>query len=141
PVEVVGQTLERALDPLASALKRASLKRAERQHQQLAAGSAAPAPVSTAGGLAVSPLAVPLPPMPPVAGVELAVGRAGFYKYDRPDVLLMRFAEGTTAAGVFTRHAVGSAPVDWCKKQLAASQGSEVRALVVNAGCANSFTG
>ncbi len=53
----------------------------------------------------------------------------------------MRFAEGTSCAGVFTRHGVGSAPVDWCKRQLAASKGEDVRALVVNAGCANSFTG
>ena len=53
----------------------------------------------------------------------------------------MRFAEGTTCAGVFTRHGVGSAPVDWCKRQLEASGGEDVRALVVNAGCANSFTG
>jgi glutamate N-acetyltransferase/amino-acid N-acetyltransferase len=53
----------------------------------------------------------------------------------------MRFAEGTACAGVFTRHGVGSAPVDWCKRQLAASRGDDVRALVVNAGCANSFTG
>jgi glutamate N-acetyltransferase/amino-acid N-acetyltransferase len=42
---------------------------------------------------------------------------------------------------VFTRHAVGSAPVDWCKKQLEASGGEDIRALVVNAGCANAFTG
>ncbi|HMO41833.1 MAG TPA: bifunctional glutamate N-acetyltransferase/amino-acid acetyltransferase ArgJ, partial [Phenylobacterium sp.] len=39
------------------------------------------------------------------------------------------------------RHGIGSAPVDWCQKQLAATKGTEVRALVVNAGCANSFTG
>ena len=92
-------------------------------------------------GLKVSPLAVPFPEMPPVAGVEMATARAGFYKRDREDVLVMRFAEGTTAAGVFTRHGVGSAPVDWCQKHLAASKGEDVRALVVNAGCANSFTG
>jgi glutamate N-acetyltransferase/amino-acid N-acetyltransferase len=55
-------------------------------------------------------------------------------------VLIMRFAPGTTVAGVFTRHNVGSAPVDWCKAALKASGGS-ARALVVNAGCANSFTG
>ena len=79
--------------------------------------------------------------MPPIAGVELATGRAGLYKHERDDVLLMRFAEGTTCAGVFTRHGVGSAPVDWCKRQLEASGGEDVRALVVNAGCANSFTG
>jgi glutamate N-acetyltransferase/amino-acid N-acetyltransferase len=71
----------------------------------------------------------------------MAVGRAGFYKHERPDLVLFKFAEGTSCAGVFTRHRVGSAPVDWCKKQLEASGGDDVRALVVNAGCANSFTG
>ena len=90
--------------------------------------------------LPVSPLAVPFPDIPPVAGVELAVGSAGLYKQERDDVLLMRFAPGTTCAGVFTRHAVGSAPVDWCKARLG-QRGGHARALVVNAGCANSFTG
>jgi len=42
---------------------------------------------------------------------------------------------------VFTRHGVGSAPVDWCQQKLAASGGANLRGLVVNAGCANSFTG
>lgn len=91
-------------------------------------------------GLAVSPLAVHFPAIGVIPGVEIATGRAGFYKHDRPDLLLMRFAEGTTAAGVFTRHAVGSAPVDWCRSALTDS-GGRARALVVNAGCANSFTG
>ena len=91
-------------------------------------------------GLAVSPLAVPFPEMGAVAGVELATSRAGFYKHDRPDVVLMRFSEGTSVAGVFTRHGVGSAPVDWCQAALKTSRG-RARALVVNAGCANSFTG
>jgi glutamate N-acetyltransferase/amino-acid N-acetyltransferase len=92
-------------------------------------------------GLEVSPLAVPFPSIKPIAGVEIATARAGFYKHVREDLLVMRFAEGTTAAGVFTRHGVGSAPVDWCQKHLDASGGGDVRALVVNAGCANSFTG
>jgi glutamate N-acetyltransferase/amino-acid N-acetyltransferase len=89
----------------------------------------------------VSPLAVPFPTIAPIAGVELATARAGFYKQERDDLLLMRFAEGTAAAGVFTRHGVGSAPVDWCKDALAAGGGEGVRAVIVNAGCANSFTG
>ncbi|MFT4253118.1 MAG: bifunctional glutamate N-acetyltransferase/amino-acid acetyltransferase ArgJ, partial [Caulobacter sp.] len=106
-----------------------------------AAAAATPAAAPGKPGLAVSPLVVPFPTIPPIAGVEIATGRAGFYKHERPDLLLMRFAEGTSGAGVFTRHGVGSAPVDWCKRQLAASGGADVRALVVNAGCANSFTG
>ena len=92
-------------------------------------------------GLAVSPLAVPFPKIGAVAGVDVAWGRAGLYKHARDDLALFRFAEGTSCAGVFTRHAVGSAPVDWCRSALAKSGGEGVRALVVNAGCANSFTG
>uniref|UniRef100_UPI0037C5190F bifunctional glutamate N-acetyltransferase/amino-acid acetyltransferase ArgJ n=1 Tax=Phenylobacterium sp. TaxID=1871053 RepID=UPI0037C5190F len=64
-----------------------------------------------------------------------------FYKHERDDLLVMAFPEGASCAGVFTRHGVGSAPVDWCKRQLDATKGEGVRALVVNAGCANAFTG
>ena len=91
-------------------------------------------------GIAVSPLAVPFPQIEPIAGVAIGIGRAGFYKHKRDDLLIMRFAPGTTVAGVFTRHGVGSAPVDWCRDALKAS-GGQARALVVNAGCANAFTG
>jgi glutamate N-acetyltransferase/amino-acid N-acetyltransferase len=78
--------------------------------------------------------------MEPVPGLAIGVGRAGLYKHVRNDLLILRCAPGTTAAGVFTRHSVGSAPVDWCRAALRAS-GGRVRAVVVNAGCANSFTG
>ena len=140
PVEAVGQTLERALDPLASAIKRAALRRADRQSRAFDDPPEAPA-APAKGALPVSPNAVPFPRIPPIDGVELATGRAGFYKHDREDLLVMRFAEGTSVAGVFTRHGVGSAPVDWCRRALAQSQGEDARALVVNAGCANAFTG
>jgi len=99
------------------------------------------APTPGKPGLMISPLAVPFPAMPPIEGVELASGRAGFYKDVRDDVLLVHFPDGAACAGVFTRHGVGSAPVDWCKRQLEAGGGEDVRALVINAGCANSFTG
>ncbi len=139
PVDVVGHTIERALDPLATALKRAALKRADKHSRQF--DEPAPAPVAPAKDAMVSPLAVPFPQMPPIAGVELATGRAGFYKQDREDLLVMHFPDGASAAGVFTLHAVGSAPVDWCKRHLEATKGEGVKALIVNAGCANSFTG
>jgi glutamate N-acetyltransferase/amino-acid N-acetyltransferase len=143
PVEVVGQTLERALDPLTSALKRAALKRADKQARQFAhaAPSAALAASTKSDAMPVSPLAVPFPRMPPIAGVEMATSRAGFYKQERDDLLVMSFPDGASCAGVFTRHGVGSAPVDWCKRHLAMTKGEGVRALVVNAGCANAFTG
>jgi N-acetylglutamate synthase/N-acetylornithine aminotransferase len=89
----------------------------------------------------VSSLAVPFPSIAPIAGVDLAAGCADFYRHERSDVAMARFAEGTTCAGVFTRHDIGSAPVDWCNAALAETGGEGVRALIVNAGCANSFTG
>ncbi|CAN7369418.1 bifunctional glutamate N-acetyltransferase/amino-acid acetyltransferase ArgJ [Phenylobacterium sp. LjRoot225] len=141
---MVGQTLERAFDPLASALKRAALRRADKQARQFGEPSAPPSQPAGAGGKAampVSPLAVPFPRMPPIAGVELATARAGYYKQDREDLLVLSFPEGASCAGVFTRSSVGSAPVDWCRRHLEATKGEGVRALVVNAGCANAFTG
>lgn len=141
PVEVVGQTLERALDPLASALKRAALKRADKASRQFDEEAKPATPAPAKGALPVSPLVVPFPNIPPIAGVQLATARAGFYKHEREDLMVMRFAKGTSAAGVFTRHGVGSAPVDWCRKHLELSKGADARALVVNAGCANAFTG
>jgi glutamate N-acetyltransferase/amino-acid N-acetyltransferase len=95
-------------------------------------------PVSSAT-LPLSPLAVPFPDIPRIPGVTLQVAGAGLYPRERDDVLMMRFDPGTVVAGVFTRHGVGSAPIDWCQAKL--RKGREVRALVVNAGCANSFTG
>ena len=99
---------------------------------------------STAGpgkpGLAISPLATPFPDMGEIKGVEIATASAGLYKHARDDLALFRFAEGTACAGVFTRNAVSAAPVDACRAALAAT-GGEGRALLVNAGCANAFTG
>ncbi|HYF23818.1 MAG TPA: bifunctional glutamate N-acetyltransferase/amino-acid acetyltransferase ArgJ [Caulobacteraceae bacterium] len=139
-------SIERAFDPLKAAWKSAALKRADKQSRQF---ESAPPPAPTAAasaapgkpGLKVSPLAVPFPAIPPIAGVELATGRAGLYKHEREDLMVMTFPNGAACAGVFTRHQVGSAPVDWCKRQLEATGGEDVRALVVNAGCANAFTG
>ena len=87
---------------------------------------------------AVSPLAVPFPDMPPIAGVAFATAAAGIKYKDRRDVFLALFQPGTTVAGVFTRSKCPSAPVDWCRAALA---GGSARALVVNSGNANAFTG
>lgn len=123
--------LGKALDPLATALKRGG---------KPGAAPAAGAPGKP--GLEVSPLAVPFPVFGRVGGVDITTARAGFYKHERDDLVVFRFARGTSCAGVFTRHKVGSAPVDWCRRHLDAEDGGkDVRALVVNAGCANAFTG
>ena len=86
----------------------------------------------------VSPLARPLPPLPPLAGVRLATAEAGIRYKGRTDVLLAELAEGTTVAGVFTKNLCPGAPVTYCREVL---QGGLARGLVVNAGNANVFNG
>ncbi len=78
--------------------------------------------------------------MPAVAGVALAAGAAGVRYAGRDDVMLALLAPGTAAAGVFTRSKTAAAPVAWCRRALAQGGGS-ARAVVVNAGNANAFTG
>ena len=87
----------------------------------------------------VSPLAPAVfPDLPPVAGVSLAAAETGIRYKNRPDVLLAVMAPGTSVAGCFTRSKSRSAPVDWCASSL---KGGTARAVVINAGNANAFTG
>ena len=88
---------------------------------------------------AVSPLApTNVPELPPLAGVRLATAAAGIRYKGRTDVLLALLDKGTTVAGVFTTSKCPSAPVEWCRAKL---KGGKARALVVNSGNANAFTG
>jgi glutamate N-acetyltransferase/amino-acid N-acetyltransferase len=87
----------------------------------------------------VSPLApAAFPLLPAIGGVRFAAAEAGIKYKNRRDVLLAVFDKGTTVAGVFTRSKCPSAPVDWCRKAL---KGGKARALLVNSGNANAFTG
>ena len=86
----------------------------------------------------VSPLAVPLPDLPPLAGVRLGAAAAGIRYQGRNDLVMIELAAGTTVAGVFTSSKCPGAPVDWCRASLA---GGKARGVVVNAGNANVFTG
>ncbi|MCO6051703.1 bifunctional glutamate N-acetyltransferase/amino-acid acetyltransferase ArgJ [Mesorhizobium sp. RP14(2022)] len=87
----------------------------------------------------VSPLAPKsVPAMPALDGVGIATAQAGIKYKNRTDLLLMVFDEGTEVAGVFTRSKCPSAPVDFCRANLG---GGRARALVVNSGNANAFTG
>ena len=86
----------------------------------------------------VSPLATPLPILPPMAGVRLGATEAGIRYQGRTDLVMVELAAGTTVAGVFTKSKCPGAPIDWCRTSLA---GGKARALVVNAGNANVFTG
>ena len=89
----------------------------------------------------VSPLApAAFPRLPTVAGVRLAVAAAGIRYLGRHDVMLAEMPPGSTVAGVFTRSLCTAAPVDWCQHALAESSGRG-RAIIVNSGNANAFTG
>src|SRR5580700_9088834 len=89
--------------------------------------------------MAVSPLAPSnFPDMPDIAGMRLATGAAGIRYKGRTDVVLALFDKGTTVAGVLTGSKCPSAAVDWCRERL---RSGTARALVVNSGNANAFTG
>ena len=88
--------------------------------------------------IAISPLAVALPELPPLAGVRLGSAAAGIRYQGRTDLVMIEVAPGSTAAGVFTSNKCPGAPVDWCR---AALKGGKARMVVVNAGNANVFTG
>jgi glutamate N-acetyltransferase/amino-acid N-acetyltransferase len=88
---------------------------------------------------AISPLApAHFPMLPPIAGVRLAAGAAGIRYQGRDDLMLAELAAGSTIAGVFTQSTMPGQPVVWCRECL---PGGRVRAIVVNSGNANVFTG
>ena len=87
----------------------------------------------------VSPLAPErFPDMPAIGGVRAATAEAGIRYKGRDDLLLVELAPGTAIAGALTRSLTASAPVEWCREALA---GGRARAIVVNSGNANAFTG
>ncbi|MGB3377329.1 MAG: bifunctional glutamate N-acetyltransferase/amino-acid acetyltransferase ArgJ [Allopontixanthobacter sediminis] len=88
--------------------------------------------------LSRSPLALPFPDMPAIDGVTLRAARARYKDWDRADLTYVELAEGTSVAGVFTRSACPSTEVEMGREQV---KSGTARALVVNAGNANAFTG
>src|SRR5580698_11092647 len=87
----------------------------------------------------VSPLApTETPVLSTLAGVRLTGFECNVRYKNRTDVMLMELAPGSTIAGVLTKSLTRSAPIDLCRKNLA---GGKVRAILVNSGNANAFTG
>jgi glutamate N-acetyltransferase/amino-acid N-acetyltransferase len=87
----------------------------------------------------VSPLAPhSFPDLPPIAGVTLRIARANYKAWDRCDLTFAELAPGTAVAGVFTRNVCCSSEVELGREQVKLGR---ARALVVNAGNANAFTG
>ena len=86
-----------------------------------------------------SPLAPDrFPDLPPIAGVRLASAACGIRYQNRTDLMVAVLDPGTTVAGVLTRSLTRGAPVDWCRSAL---KHGKARALVVNSGNSNTFTG
>ncbi len=85
-----------------------------------------------------SPLALPFPDLPAIGGVTLRIARAQYKDWDRCDLTYAEFTEGTAVAGVFTRSACPSSEVEMGREQV---QSGRARALIVNAGNSNAFTG
>ncbi len=86
-----------------------------------------------------SPLAPEhFPALPPIAGVTLASAHCGIRYNDRRDLMVALLDPGTTIAGVFTKSKTRGAPVDWCR---AGVKRGKARAIVVNSGNSNTFTG
>ena len=86
-----------------------------------------------------SPLApAAFPAMPPIPGVRVAGMACGLKPGGVMDLFLADLAPGTAIAGVLTRSKCPAATVDWCRQVL---PGGRARALVVNSGNANAFTG
>lgn len=89
--------------------------------------------------LPISPLApAHFPRLPTIGGMLASATRLGLYSGTRNDLLVVHFPQGASVAGAFTKSATRSADVNWCADTLA---GGKARALVVNAGNSNAFTG
>ncbi len=87
---------------------------------------------------AISPLASPFPDLPTIAGVTPRIARAGYKNWGRCDLTYVELSEGTVVAGVFTNNICCSSEVELGREQVEAGG---ARALVVNAGNSNAFTG
>lgn len=86
-----------------------------------------------------SPLAPDrFPDLPDIEGVTPRIARARYKTWDRCDLTFIELASGTAVAGVTTRSKCPSPEVEWCREAL---PGGKARALVVNAGNSNAFTG
>ena len=86
----------------------------------------------------ISPLALPFPALAPIAGVAIGTACTGYKAWTRDDVTLFVLDEGSAVAGVTTQSLCPSPEVELCRARL--PQG-RARALVVNAGNSNAFTG
>ena len=88
--------------------------------------------------MTISPLATPFPVLPAIPGVTPRVARARYKTWDRCDLTFVSLDENTSVAGVTTQSKCPSPEVEWCRNALVLGK---ARALIVNAGNSNAFTG
>lgn len=88
--------------------------------------------------MTTSPLATPFPALPAIDGVTIRVARAGYKNWGRCDLTYAELVPSTAVAGVTTQSKCPSPEVEWCRAALTLGT---ARALVVNAGNSNAFTG
>ena len=87
----------------------------------------------------------------PVQGLRIGVAQAGIKKPGRKDLTVVLIDEGASVGGVFTQNRFCAAPVQICRRHLAATQANSnekplgvsqsIRALLINTGNANAGTG
>ncbi len=87
----------------------------------------------------VSPLAVAFPKIENIAGVSLKTHGANWHYKNRHDLCAFVFDTPCAIAGVFTSNIASGAPIDWNRNNL--KNKNAVKAIVINAGNANAFTG
>ncbi len=87
----------------------------------------------------ISPLAPKsFPTLPEIDGLDCYTARAQYKEWDRCDLTFIKLCEGTSVAGVLTQSKCASHEVMICRKHLLHGH---ARALIVNAGNSNAFTG
>ena len=73
-----------------------------------------------------------------IDGVNLSTISSGVKYKNRDDLLLITFNKGSVVGGIFTKSTTASEAVKWCKKNI---NKDDLRAVIINAGNANVFTG
>jgi glutamate N-acetyltransferase/amino-acid N-acetyltransferase len=73
-----------------------------------------------------------------IKNIKIYTTNCGIKYKNRDDLLLIDFEAGASVAGVFTKSSMPASPISWCKKNI---DNHFARALIVNSGNANAFTG
>ncbi len=76
--------------------------------------------------------------LPALPAVNIATAGFGSYGAQRDNLLLLSFERPAPCAGIFTQNSIPGAPLAWSRQVVASGS---ARALLVNAGNANVFTG